>query len=90
MAFVFTGAEAEISLEVVLRGHYQGKFCHQEIDLVEAIPPPVYEKNMQELTILPFAGGGNASSSGPTSLSQSAVEVISQFVHQFCLLLVCL
>lgn len=46
--FVFAGVEAEISLEMALHGHYQGKLCHREVDLVEALPPPVSEKRMRE------------------------------------------
>ena len=46
LVFFFGGAEAEISLEMALRGHYQGKLCHQEIDLVEGLPPPMSERRM--------------------------------------------
>ena len=46
MSFVFIGAEAKISLDMALRGHYQGKLYHQQIDLVEALPPPVSEKTL--------------------------------------------
>ena len=46
LAFVFTGVEADISLDMALCGHYQGKLCHQEIDLVDALPPTVSERHM--------------------------------------------
>ena len=77
MAFVFTGAEADISLEMALRGHYQGKLCHREIDLVEALPPPVSERRMRELVGLLLVEGGNIGSSGPASPSQPTVGVVS-------------
>ena len=38
MTFIYVGAEAEISLEMALCDHFQGKLYHQEIDLVEALP----------------------------------------------------
>lgn len=78
--FVFVGAEAEISLEMALDGHYQGKLCHREIDLIEVLPPPVSEKHMRELSGLPSIEGGNDGSSGPTSPSRPAVGVVS-LVH---------
>ena len=46
LAFVFASAEAEISLEMDLRGHNQGKLCHRKIDLVEALLPHVSERRM--------------------------------------------
>ncbi|CAI9287408.1 unnamed protein product [Lactuca saligna] len=49
--------KAEISVEMALRGHYRGKLYHQDIDLVESRPPPVFEKRMRELAGLLSAEG---------------------------------
>lgn len=75
--FVFIDDEAEISLEMALRGHYRGKICHRDIDLVEDLPSPMSEKFMRECVGLLLAEGGNVGSSGPASLSQPAVRVVS-------------
>ena len=69
LAFVFAGAEVEVSLEMALRGHYLVKLCHQEIDLVEALPPHVSERHMRELAGQPLVERGNEGSSGPVSPS---------------------
>ncbi|CAI9298178.1 unnamed protein product [Lactuca saligna] len=62
---------------MALHGHYQGKLCHREIDLLEALPHPVSEKRMRELVGLPSVERGNSGSSGPASPSQPAVGVVS-------------
>ncbi|CAI9291376.1 unnamed protein product [Lactuca saligna] len=71
-----TGAEVEISLEMGLRGHYRGKLCQWEVDLVEALPPPVSEKRIQELARLLSTEGRNANSGGPASPSHPVVGAI--------------
>ncbi|CAI9290479.1 unnamed protein product [Lactuca saligna] len=43
------GAEAKISFEMALRSYYWGKLCHREVDLVETLPLPVFEKCMRDL-----------------------------------------
>ncbi|CAI9298352.1 unnamed protein product [Lactuca saligna] len=43
------GAEANISLEMALRGHYRSKLFHWEVDLVEPLPPSVSKKHMREI-----------------------------------------
>ena len=45
--FAFTSTEADISLEMALRAYYQGQLCHREIDLVEALPPPVSSRGIE-------------------------------------------
>ncbi|CAI9276418.1 unnamed protein product [Lactuca saligna] len=70
------GAEAEISLEMAMCSYYRGKVCHREVDLLETIPPPVFEKHMGELAELLLTEGGSSSSSRPTSLSQPVVRAI--------------
>lgn len=77
MTFICTGAEAEISLEMDLRSHYQGRLYHREIDLVEVLPPPVSERHMQEFTRLLLIEGRNIGSSRPASPSQLADGVVS-------------
>lgn len=42
--FVLACTEAGISLDMALLGHYWGKLRHREVDLVEALPPPISEK----------------------------------------------
>ncbi|CAI9268436.1 unnamed protein product [Lactuca saligna] len=52
MVLVFAGIEANISLEMAPCDHYQGNLCHQEVDLVEALPL-LYMKNFAfHLTLL--------------------------------------
>ncbi|CAI9276416.1 unnamed protein product [Lactuca saligna] len=70
------GAEAEIYLEMAMRSYYRGKVCYREVDLLETIPPPVFEKHMGELTELLLTEGGSSSSSRPTSPSQLVVRAI--------------
>ncbi|CAI9261723.1 unnamed protein product [Lactuca saligna] len=71
------GAEAEISLEMVMRGHYRGKLYHREIDLALALPPYVSERRMRDFTGFFSAEGRNTGSSGPASPSQSTIGVVS-------------
>lgn len=75
--FVFSGAEAKISLETDLCGHYRGNLCHWEVDLVGALFPPVSEKHVQELIGLLSSEGGNVGSSRPAFPSRPVVAVIS-------------
>lgn len=75
LVFVFAGAEPEISLEIVLCGHYRGKLRHREVYLVETLPPHVSEKHMWELVGLLSIEGGNVGPSGPASSSQLVVGV---------------
>ncbi|CAI9281465.1 unnamed protein product [Lactuca saligna] len=70
-------AEAEISLEMALCGHYQGKLYHREINHIEFLPPPVSERRMQELGGLLLVEGGNVGSHGSASPSQPTVVAIS-------------
>ncbi|CAI9297974.1 unnamed protein product [Lactuca saligna] len=77
LTFSLRGVEAEISLEMVLRGHYRGKLCHWEIDLLEALRPLVSKKRMREFAGFLSIEGGNTCSSGPTSHSRLAVGVVS-------------
>lgn len=51
LAFIRIGAEADISMEMALHGDYRGKLCHLKFDLVEVLPPPMFEICMRE-----FAG----------------------------------
>lgn len=74
--FVFVGAEAEISLEMAMRGHYRGKLCYWEVDLVETLPPPIFEIHMRDLVGFLLVVGGNVGSSGPVSSSQLVVGAI--------------
>ncbi|CAI9292829.1 unnamed protein product [Lactuca saligna] len=69
-------AEAEIYLVMTLRGHYRGKLCHREVDLVDTFPPPVSEKHMRELVGLLPVEEGNVGSIEPASSSQLVVEAI--------------
>lgn len=69
LAFVFIGAKAETSLEMALRGHYRGKLCHREIDIVEDLPPPVSEKCMRQFAGLISVEWRNIGSSGTASPS---------------------
>lgn len=62
---------------MVLRDHYRGKLYHQEVYLVEALPPPVSERRMQELARLLSLEGGNVGSSGTTLPSRLTVGVVS-------------
>ncbi|CAI9263056.1 unnamed protein product [Lactuca saligna] len=71
---------------MVLHGHYRGRLYHREVDLVEALPPPVFERRMRELARLLSVEGGNVGSSGPVLPSRLAVGVIFlthplNFVH---------
>lgn len=88
--FSFTGVEAEISLDMALRGHYHGKLSHREINLVETLSPPISERHMRELAGLPLIGEGNVGSSGPLRLPSRTLGLFPRYVHQFWHLLVCL
>ncbi|CAI9268915.1 unnamed protein product [Lactuca saligna] len=54
-----TSVEAEISLEMALHGHYRGKLCHREVDLVEGLPPPVSKKRVEAEISLEMALRGH-------------------------------
>ena len=41
---ISAGAEAEISLDMALYGHYHGRLYHWEVDLMEALPPPISKR----------------------------------------------
>ncbi|CAI9281100.1 unnamed protein product [Lactuca saligna] len=56
-----------------LCGLYRGKICHQELYLVETLPPTVSKKCIHELAGLLPAERGNVGSSGLALSSQSAV-----------------
>ncbi|CAI9298674.1 unnamed protein product [Lactuca saligna] len=75
--FICTVAEAEIYLEMALRGHYPGRLYHREINLVEALPPHVSERRMREFAGLILVERGNVGSSGPATPSQPTVGVVS-------------
>ncbi|CAI9279784.1 unnamed protein product [Lactuca saligna] len=67
----------KIFLEIAVCGHYRGKLCHREIELVEALPPPVFEKRMREFAGLISVEGGHTGSSTPTLPSQLTIGVVS-------------
>ncbi|CAI9298478.1 unnamed protein product [Lactuca saligna] len=71
-------AEVKISLEIAMRGHYQGKICHWDIDLIEVLPPPVSKRCMRELVGLLLLEGRNAGrSNAPTGKRRSLCLVAS-------------
>ncbi|CAI9303881.1 unnamed protein product [Lactuca saligna] len=77
MFFLRYGAKAEISLEMDLRGHYQGNIFHWEIDFIEVLPPLLSEMCIRELAGLLLIVRRNVGSNGPASPSQLTIVAVS-------------
>ncbi|CAI9285396.1 unnamed protein product [Lactuca saligna] len=93
MALMFVvrcGAEAEISLEMALHGHYNCKLCHHEIDLTETLTPRLSERRMQELAGLPVVEREMWVLAGMRHLTSRPLALFPWFFRQFTSLVVCL